>query len=82
MRDVLDLISALVSPLGAWLAVTVLMGVAMQLILLCTMAASLGSRTADMVRAARGRRRDRLAAEADDQADEGEWAIVSPPPGT
>ncbi|MET4923630.1 hypothetical protein P3L51_14885 [Streptomyces sp. PSRA5] len=75
MRDALDLLSALFSPLGIWLAVTVLMGVAMQLILLGTAAAGIARRTADMVRTVRGRR---LAAEDDDG---GEWDIVSPPPG-
>ncbi|MFE6025573.1 hypothetical protein [Streptomyces niveus] len=76
MSDTLDLISALFSPLGLWLAVTVLMGVAMQLVTLCALAAAIGRRTAGMVRTVRLRRRDRIEAEAD---GEGEWAITSPP---
>lgn len=77
MRDTIDLIDALFSPLGAWAAVTFLMGVAMELILLCVFAASVGRRTAGMVRTVRTRRRERRAAEADDGGD---WAVVSPPP--
>ncbi|MFB6950211.1 hypothetical protein ACFCXP_11325 [Streptomyces niveus] len=79
MRDTLDLISALVSPLGVWLIVTFLLGVAMQVILLCAVAAGIARRTAGMVRTVRARRRERPAAQTD---AEGEWVVSSPPPGT
>ncbi|MFD3483811.1 hypothetical protein [Streptomyces sp. NPDC058665] len=79
MSDTFDLIDALFSWLGLWLAVTLLMGVAMQLIALCALAVGIGRRTAGMVRTARELRRDRLAAEAEASDDGGEWAIVSPP---
>ncbi|MFE9296564.1 hypothetical protein [Streptomyces niveus] len=75
MRDTLDLVDALFSPLGVWLAVTFLMGVAVQLVGLVGLVAAIGRRTADMVRTARAARRARGA------DDDGEWAVVSPPPG-
>lgn len=76
MKDAFELFDALFSPLGAWVVVTFLMGVAMQLIGLLSALSVLARRTADMVRTTRLRRRARLAADAD---GEGELAVVSPP---